>query len=98
MMGFRRYTVLFGLLTQYTPAIARKIVVPLHMVLYVAGKVVPALGRLHHLYGVFALFLLECAICAMCIKLCQYGPDGDWRIKFYSFTRTGGSCSPVFVS
>ena len=46
--------VLFGLLTKRAPAIAPKIVVPIHMVLYGASKVIPFFGRFHYLYVVFA--------------------------------------------
>lgn len=62
--------VLFGLLSKRTPAIAPKIVVPLHMVLYGATKVIPFFSRFHYLYVVFALFVLECIIYTACIKTC----------------------------
>ncbi len=62
--------VLFGLLSKRTPAIAPKIVVPLHMVLYGATKVIPFFSRFHYLYVVFALFVLECIIYTVCIKTC----------------------------
>ena len=62
--------VLFGLLSKRAPAIAPKIVVPLHMVLYGLTKVIPFFSQFHYLYVVFALFALECVIYAVCIKLC----------------------------
>ncbi|MCI8857323.1 MAG: solute:sodium symporter family transporter [Clostridiaceae bacterium] len=70
--------VLFGLLTKRAPAIAPKIVVPIHMVLYGASKVIPAFGQFHYLYVVFALFVLECAIYAVCIKVCPR--ETDWEM------------------
>lgn len=68
--------VLFGLLTKRAPAIAPKIVVPIHMVLYGASKVIPFFGRFHYLYVVFALFVLECVIYGICIKVCPR--ENDW--------------------
>ena len=68
--------VLFGLLTKRAPAIAPKIVVPIHMVLYGASKVIPFFGRFHYLYVVFALFVLECIIYGICIKICPR--ENDW--------------------
>lgn len=62
--------VLFGLLSKRAPAIAPKIIVPLHMVLYGASKVIPFFSQFHYLYVVFALFVLECIIYAVCIKVC----------------------------
>ena len=70
--------VLFGLLTKRAPAIAPKIVVPIHMVLYGASKVIPFFDRFHYLYVVFALFVLECAIYAVCIQVCPR--DQDWEM------------------
>lgn len=68
--------VLFGLLSKRAPAIAPKIVVPLHMVLYGASKVIPFFSRFHYLYVVFALFVLECIIYWICIKVCPR--ESDW--------------------
>lgn len=62
--------VLFGLLSKRAPAIAPKIIIPLHMVLYGASKVIPFFSQFHYLYVVFALFVLECIIFAVCIKVC----------------------------
>ncbi len=70
--------VLFGLLTKRAPAIAPKIVVPIHMVLYGASKVIPFFSRFHYLYVVFALFVLECIIYAVCIRVCPR--DKDWEM------------------
>lgn len=62
--------VLFGLLSKRAPAIAPKIIVPVHMVLYGLSKVIPFFSQFHYLYVVFALFVLECLIYAICIKVC----------------------------
>lgn len=62
--------VLFGLLSKKAPAIAPKIVIPVHIVLYGLTKVIPFFSRFHYLYVVFALFVLECIIYAICIKVC----------------------------
>lgn len=62
--------VLFGLLSKYAPAIAPKIVIPVHMVLYGLTKVAPFFSQFHYLYIVFALFVLGCIIYAVCIKVC----------------------------
>lgn len=62
--------VLFGLLSKRAPAIAPKIIVPVHMVLYGLTKVIPVCQEIHYLYWVFALFVLECIIYAVCIKVC----------------------------
>lgn len=62
--------VLFGLLSKKAPAIAPKIVIPIHIVLYGLTKVIPFFSRFHYLYVVFALFVLECIIYAICIKVC----------------------------
>ena len=61
--------VLFGLLSKKAPAIAPKIVIPVHIVLYGLTKVIPFFSRFHYLYVVFALFVLECIIYAICIKV-----------------------------
>ena len=61
--------VLFGLLSKKAPAIAPKIVIPIHIVLYGLTKVIPFFSRFHYLYVVFALFVLECIIYAICIKV-----------------------------
>lgn len=61
--------VLFGLLSKKAPAIAPKIVIPVHIVLYGLTKVIPFFSRFHYLYVVFALFVLECIIYAVCIKV-----------------------------
>ena len=61
--------VLFGLLSKKAPAIAPKIVIPVHIVLYGLSKVIPFFSRFHYLYVVFALFVLECIIYAVCIKV-----------------------------
>lgn len=61
--------VLFGLLSKRAPAIAPKIIVPIHIVLYGLSKVIPALQNFHYLYIVFALFVLECIIYWICIKV-----------------------------
>ena len=62
--------VLFGLLSKKAPAIAPKIVIPIHIVLYGLTKVITFFSRFHYLYVVFALFVLECIIYAICIKVC----------------------------
>ena len=62
--------VLFGLLSKKAPAIAPKVVIPVHIVLYGLTKVIPFFSRFHYLYVVFALFVLECIIYAICIKVC----------------------------
>lgn len=62
--------VLFGLLSKKAPAIAPKIVIPVHIVLYGLTKVIPFFSQFHYLYVVFALFVLECIIYAICIKTC----------------------------
>ncbi|MBS5150717.1 MAG: solute:sodium symporter family transporter [Butyricicoccus pullicaecorum] len=62
--------VLFGLLSKRAPAIAPKIIIPLHMILYGFSKVIPFFSQFHYLYVVFALFVLECLIYAICIKVC----------------------------
>ena len=61
--------VLFGLLSKKAPAIAPKIVIPVHIVLYGLTKVIPFFSQFHYLYVVFALFVLECIIYAICIKV-----------------------------
>ena len=61
--------VLFGLLSKKAPAIAPKIVIPVHIVLYGLTKVIPFFSQFHYLYVVFALFVLECIIYAVCIKV-----------------------------
>ena len=68
--------VLFGLLSKRAPAIAPKIIIPIHMVLYGLSKVVPFCQQFHYLYVVFALFVLECLIYFACIKACPR--ETDW--------------------
>lgn len=60
--------VIFGLFSQYVPAIAPKIVIPLHMVLYALSKVCPFTQGIHYLYVVFTLFIFECIIFGLCTK------------------------------
>jgi SSS family solute:Na+ symporter len=69
--------VLFGLLSKRAPAIAPKIIVPIHIVLYGLSKVVPFCQQFHYLYVVFALFVLECIIYAICIKVCPRKTDWE---------------------
>jgi len=69
--------VLFGLLSKRAPAIAPKIVVPVHMVLYGASKVIPFFSNFHYLYVVFALFVLEVIIYAVCINVCPRTTEWD---------------------
>ncbi|MGM9631163.1 solute:sodium symporter family transporter [Butyricicoccus sp.] len=70
--------VLFGLLSKKAPAIAPKIIVPLHMVLYGLTKVIPFFSQFHYLYVVFALFVLECIIYFICIKVAPR--ETDWEM------------------
>lgn len=70
--------VLFGLFSKRAPAIAPKIIVPIHIVLYGLSKVIPVFGRVHYLYVVFGLFCLECLIYWLCIR---YAPRAeDWEM------------------
>ena len=69
--------VLFGLLSKRAPAIAPKIIVPVHMVLYGATKVIPFFSQFHYLYVVFALFVLEVIIYGVCIKVCPRQVEWD---------------------
>lgn len=70
--------VLFGLLSKKASALAPKIIVPLHMVLYGLSKVIPFFGQFHYLYVVFALFVLECIIYFICIKVAPR--QTDWEM------------------
>lgn len=69
--------VLFGLLSKKAPAIAPKIIVPVHMVLYGLTKVIPFFSQFHYLYVVFALFVLECIIYFVCIKAAPRKTDWE---------------------
>lgn len=60
--------VLFGLFSKHAPAIAPKLIIPIHIVLYGLSKVSPFCQRFHYLYVVFALFVLECIIYGLCIR------------------------------
>lgn len=62
--------VTFGLLSKRAPAIAPKIIVPIHIVLYGLTKVIPFFSQFHYLYVVFALCVLEAIIYFICIKVC----------------------------
>lgn len=62
-------TVLFGLFNKYSPSIAPKIVIPVHMVLYGLSKVSPFCQQFHYLYVVFALFLVDVLIYWVCTKV-----------------------------
>lgn len=66
---------LFGLFTKKAPAIAPKIVVPLHIVLYGISRVLPCFRHIHYLYVVFGLFLLECAVYGLCIRFAPAATD-----------------------
>lgn len=70
--------VLFGLFSKKAPAIAPKIIVPIHMVLYGLSKVIPFFSQFHYLYVVFALFVLECLIYFICIKVAPR--EVDWEM------------------
>lgn len=70
--------VLFGLLSKKAPAVAPKIIVPLHMVLYGLTKVIPFFSQFHYLYVVFALFVLESIIYFICIKVVPR--ETDWEM------------------
>ncbi len=70
--------VLFGLLSKKAPAVAPKIIVPLHMVLYGLTKVIPFFSQFHYLYVVFALFVLESIIYFICIKVAPR--ETDWEM------------------
>lgn len=69
--------VLFGLLSKKAPAIAPKIIVPVHMALYGLTKVIPFFSQFHYLYVVFALFVLECIIYFVCIKAAPRKTDWE---------------------
>ncbi|MGN1014506.1 MAG: solute:sodium symporter family transporter, partial [Butyricicoccus sp.] len=61
--------VLWGMLMPKVSALAPKICIPIHIVLYGLTKVIPVCGQIHYLYWVFILFVIETIIYLICAKV-----------------------------